>query len=265
MKRNLSLICVSVISLFLSRAAFCDTPDDPSWHTKKTEHFIIYYRSAPQQYIDEVTDYAERYYSEICEELGFTRYDSFWTWENRAKIFIYDDSSQYQEMTHQPGWSGAGVDIHSREIKTFINMRHFYTAILPHELTHIIFREFVGRDRSLPLWVDEGVATYMEKDYRGIRTKMVRTIVGTKNFISLETMNGIRSLNQFIPPDIFYAEAGSLVEFLLSVYGQDKFGAFCHELKELRSSENWKDALENAYGFKDMADMSEKWVEFLKK
>ena len=265
MKRNSSLICISVISLFLSTGAFCDISDDPSWHTKKTEHFIIYYHTAPQQYIDEVTDYAERYYNEICEEFGFTRYDSFWTWENRAKIFIYDDTKEYQEMTHQPGWSGAGVDIHSREIKTFINMRHFYTAILPHELTHIIFREFVGRDIQLPLWIDEGVATYMEKDYRGMRTKMVKTILGTKSFIPLEDLNGIRGLSQFISPDVFYAEAASLIEFLLSVYGQEKFGAFCRELKELRSSATWKDAIEDTYGFKNMADMNEKWLEFLKK
>ena len=36
-------------------------------------------------------------------------------------------------------------------------------SLLPHELGHIIFREFIGLESNCPSWLDEGVAMYQEK------------------------------------------------------------------------------------------------------
>ena len=38
-----------------------------------------------------------------------------------------------------------------------------FENVLTHELTHIIFREYVGFGWNVPLWLDEGVAMFMEK------------------------------------------------------------------------------------------------------
>jgi len=253
----------AVSALLLLEAAFAGGLEDPSWNIKKSEHFIIYYHEAPAEYIEDVINAAEKYYNSITAELGFTRFDSFWTWDKRAKIYLYKDAKEYRDMSKQPGWSGAGVNIYSREIKTFVNMRHFFDTILPHELGHIIFREFVGFDKSLPLWMDEGVVSYLEKDYRGSRSAMVRSIVDSKYFMPLEELDRIRSLNKFISPDIFYAESASVIEFLMTVYGQEKFINFCRHLRGLRSHDTWDKAAEEVYGFRDISEMNQKWMEFL--
>ncbi|MFH0762324.1 MAG: hypothetical protein V1925_00335, partial [Candidatus Omnitrophota bacterium] len=60
------------------------------WLTNKSQHFIIYYQEAPHGYIDELSNSAERYYNGIVDELGYRRFN-FWSWDNRAKIYMYKD------------------------------------------------------------------------------------------------------------------------------------------------------------------------------
>ena len=74
------------------------------WNERKSSHFVIYFKDAPDDFIDNVIDTAEEYYREITSDLGFTRYGS-WTWEERAKIYIYKDAEDYVQTTKQPGWS----------------------------------------------------------------------------------------------------------------------------------------------------------------
>lgn len=235
------------------------------WNAEKSEHFIIYYRDAPREYLDELVKNAERYYNSITAELGFTRFDGFWTWDKRARIYLYKDIKEYQDLTKPPIWAGAGVNIHSREISTYVNMSHFFESILPHELGHIIFREFVGFDRRLPIWMDEGVVSYLEKERLGAMLKTARTLVRMKSFMTLEELTAVRSPETIVLPYIFYSEAASVIGFLMDEYGKDKFVSFCQRLKGLRQGEEWFDAMKDVYGFKDLAAMNEKWVEFLRK
>jgi len=254
-----------LISAFLFAGLVSAGGDNLLWQTEKSEHFIIYYRDAPREYLDELIRSAERYYNSITAELGFTRFDEFWTWDKRARIYLYKDIKEYQDVTKQPKWAGAGVNIFKREISTYVNMNHFFDAILPHELGHIIFREFVGFDRRLPIWMDEGVVSYLEKQEIGIRMKTAKALIRMKSFMTLEELTAIRSPEMIVVPNIFYSEAASVIEFLMDEYGKDKFVSFCQRLKGLRQGEDWFDAIRDVYGFKDLAVMNEKWIEFLRK
>ncbi|MCX5685992.1 MAG: peptidase MA family metallohydrolase, partial [Candidatus Omnitrophica bacterium] len=134
-----------------------------------------------------------------------------------------------------------------------------------YELGHIIFREFVGFDRRLPIWMDEGVVSYLEKEQIGARLKAARTLARMKSFMTLEELTAVRSPETIVLPYIFYSEAASVIEFLMDEYGKDKFVSFCQRLKGLRQGEEWFDAMKDVYGFKDLAAMNEKWVVFLQK
>src|SRR4030042_4577876 len=114
-----------------------------NWNISKSTHFIIYYKEAPQRFIDQLIDKAEGYYNDIADNLGFRRYN-FWLWDNRAKIYIYDDAETYQAATKQPAWSYGCANVQDKVISTFINSKVFFDTILPHETGHIIFREFIG-------------------------------------------------------------------------------------------------------------------------
>ena len=265
-------VSIILVILFLSSGPFCIASnissinvDESYWNTKKGEHFVVYYRNAPIEYVDQVISFAETYYASVTTELGFTRFDQFWTWDNRAKIYLYDDNKEYQRLAKQPEWSGACANIYTREIKTYINMRHFFNSILPHEMGHLIFREMVGYDKKLPLWLDEGVVSFLEKDYKKERMNISKALVRNGKYMTINDLTNVRTMEGFLIPDIFYAEASSIIEFLVQEYGKDKFVSFCSKLRELREYQDWQIALKDVYGFKDLADMNEKWVAFLQK
>jgi hypothetical protein len=233
------------------------------WQTKKSDHFIIYYQEAPADYIDEVISKAENYYRQITEELGFTRYEGFWTWDKRAKIYLYKDKEEYQLATRQPRWSGGKVQVIARQIDTYVNREYFLDNTLPHELGHIIFREFVGYGRKLPLWLDEGVVSFLEKRYKEERLLLARAVVDKALFMNLVTLGKVNRANMTMP-ELFYAEAASIIEFLFKAYGKEKFLEFCRALQELRDDQNWETALFNIYRFSALAELDERWQAWLR-
>jgi hypothetical protein len=233
------------------------------WHVRKSKHFIIYYKEASSSYINELIRRAENYYNTITRELGFSRYHGFWTWDDRAKIYLFKDRSEYQKETGQPEWSAAHVNVIKKEIYAYPQMENFFEVVLPHEMAHIIFREFVGYKKQLPLWLDEGIASMFEPDKRLPRLKAARALIRTKFFMDLEDLN-IAGKGSIIMPDVFYALSASIIEFLLDSYSEDHFIRFCRSLRDLRQDQHWSRALFSVYGFNSMDEMNDAWQAFLR-
>ena len=94
------------------------------WNVSKSTHFVVYYNNASSDFVNLVMDKSEEYYNQIADDLGFTRFN-FWLWDDRAKIYIYDSSKEYQIATGQPAWS-YGVAMPSRKIiYTFCDAKDF--------------------------------------------------------------------------------------------------------------------------------------------
>ena len=242
--------------LFIATACFGEA-EEGFKHTAKSEHFIIYYDAAPVGYIDNLIVDAEKYYFSILDKLGFTRYDRFWAWENRCKIFIYSAKEGYNKKTGQPLWSEASVNVKQRVISAFLGRDNFKEILLPHEMAHLIFREYVGFKPSLPLWLDEGIACLQEPGNQ-VRIDSVKGFLKTDLFIPLQKLNDMR-VEDIKLPMVFYAEATSVVDFMLKKYGKEKFVDFC---RRIRDNTYWFDALKSVYGFKDLAQMNEEWINF---
>ncbi|MDD5654352.1 MAG: peptidase MA family metallohydrolase [Candidatus Omnitrophica bacterium] len=238
--------------------------DQASWNEKKSTHFIVYSQEASAEYIDEVIRQAEIYYHSITEELGFTRFSSFWTWENRTKIYICDNLAEYRKRTNQPAWAASEVNVIKKEMLTFVDRDEFFDMILPHELGHIIFREFVGCRRKLPLWLDEGIASFLEKKNRNDRLMLAKLSVKMPSFISFDQLQQTQRVNMLMP-QVFYAESASIINFLLDEYGREKFFDFCHALQKSRPDQEWTEAFFGVYKFKDFTDMESKWIAYLLK
>ena len=153
----MKLLKILFIFLFLPLVAFAD---NPPWQVFKSTHFLISYKSATESQLDELSSKAERYYDEITDDLGFNRFD-FWIWNNRARIYLFDNQAEYMKATGDPVWSGGQAQVASKLIQTFITARGFLDKVLPHEMAHIIFREMVGfNNPAVPIWLEEGVASF---------------------------------------------------------------------------------------------------------
>jgi hypothetical protein len=257
MKRILSITILITFSFVLHAVA-------KDWKENRSRHFVIYYKSAPQEFIKSVEESAEDYYYSIVDDLGFSR-DQLWTWDDRAKIYIYDNEEDYVTSSRQAAWSSGSTQIGSRVIQTYPSAHGFFDSLLPHELGHIVFREYIGSSSDIPLWMDEGIAMYQEKAKRWGADEEVKKAMAEECFIPLQDLTQMRltTASDRETVNLFYAESASVVHYLISEHGTFKFSLFCQNLKKgLR----FEEALGNAYyRFKTIEDLNKAWVGYLKK
>jgi len=260
MKRVFLFLVLIIIILFAS-SAFCDSR---KWQMRKSSHFIVYYVDAPSDFIEKVIDEAEDYYTQITYDLGFSRKD-YWLWEDRAKIYIYEDAENYHESSKRPHWSAGMAACREKIINTYPLAAGFFDTLLPHELGHIIFREFVGFNADVPIWLDEGVACFQEKARRWGSARIVRSAIEENIFIPLNELSKVNlsSIQDRDLVDLIYAESASIVYFLIVEQGKYNFVKFC---RALRDGKNLEKALNSTYiKYKNLKELNDAWVRYLRR
>jgi hypothetical protein len=253
-------IILSLVFVAIAGSLYCAE----DFEEKKSDHFIVYYKDTdiPMEFINNVIDYAERYYDELTQKLGFTRFD-YWTWEKRARIYVFPDKEAYIKSTQQPGWSGGVASYGQKTIWTYPRESGYFDSLLPHEIGHIIFREAIGAG-DVPLWLEEGAAQYLEQAKRLGSEKIVLNALKDNTFVPLDKLSEIDgvALRQQTDVTLFYAEAVNVVSFLIEKFGSAGFSDFCRKLKERKPMD---DALAYAYyDIRSVKDLSELWENYLK-
>ncbi|RKY31482.1 MAG: hypothetical protein DRP74_04810 [Candidatus Omnitrophota bacterium] len=229
------------------------------WQEHSTAHFIIYYqKDIAEEYIEQVAEKAEEYYYAIADNLSFKRHDA-WTWDNRAKIYIFKDKEQLEQETGKRRWHGGTVAIRKKIIKTYPWAEGFFDRLLPHELGHIMFHELVGFRNNIPLWLDEGVAMMQEKKDMETYSLLFRDLLKTSHPIPIEKLHVITP-RTLIVPEIFYCQSASIVDFLLTQFEKKDFFRFS---KYLKSGKSAKEALAEVYDFDDLGQLQEAWLRYL--
>jgi hypothetical protein len=235
----------------------------PSWQELRGDHFIVYYVK-DDSFAREAMRQAERCYQQVASDLGYARYANFWQWDNRVKILIHPDKTSYLRATRQPQWSTGNANYVTKEVSSYVGSDRFIEETLPHEITHLVFRDFVGFHGDVPLWLDEGVAQWQELSKRQLVKIFIRQMYDEQKLITL------RRLTVMTPAHIrgdesarrFYIQAASLIDFLLARYGKESFIHFC---RQLRDGKPFEEALRFAYPTQlDSIDtLQEKWLAFV--
>ncbi|HTL48646.1 MAG TPA: peptidase MA family metallohydrolase [Verrucomicrobiae bacterium] len=244
-------------ALFACPAAWAQAP----WQEIKSDHFIVYSATGERTFMDQVAAKSELYYDAIANWLGYARRDGFWTWDGRCKIYVYGSREHYLGETGQAAWSNGAAVLERRMILSFQEAPGFLDSVLPHELAHLIFRDFVGGKGRIPLWLDEGVAMAQEKDKRKEFDVWIAKMIAEKKWIPMETFMKVGNLQE-TPGDeavMFYAQAQSVVRFLLEGYGSERFAGFC---RSLRDGDTPQDALAKNYpqDFPTLQAFEGKWA-----
>jgi hypothetical protein len=234
--------------LFLSAvlaASGAATVAEPQWELLKSPHFIIRYQGR-RDFAQDVERRAEASYDRIARNLDITRYGDFWVWDRRARIDVYATREAYLAASGAPPWS-AGVALYTgRAILTFAGSQAFLDSVLPHELTHLIFREFIGFKVAIPLWLDEGVAQWEDEVNRRKVTAIAQSLRAQGRLQPVAALTGADPRRGASGREAveFYAQAASLVGFMQESYGKPHFREFCGHLRDGRSLE---DALRFTY------------------
>ena len=248
--------------LVLCVTAKADANAKKEWVEQKGGNFIIYHRDVPQHFVDSVMEAAEEEFKNVTVNLGIARYQS-WAWDKRAAIYIYRDEQDYVQNGGQAGWSHGAALVATKTIKTYPMANGFFDSILPHELGHIIFHEFVGLDADVPLWLDEGVAMFQEKARRLGSDQVVKKAMENGQFIPLTQLTDMRLYKNTDENTVqlFYAESASAVNFMITELGPQHFYKLCRELKE---HTRLSDSLPKAYmRVKGVEDLNKQWVRYL--
>jgi len=248
--------------LLLAKTSFAD--DNPNtWQQMKGQDFIIYYRAnVPDDFVQTTMDTAEDEFKRVTDNLGITNNQS-WTWRNQVKVYIYSDRDDYVKNGGQAIWSHGVAFAQAKTIKLYPDTQGFFDSLLPHELGHIIFRDYIGFTTAIPLWFEEGVAIYQEKAKRLGSNKIVQEAIENGQFIPLSQLSGMRlykdTNNQVV--DLFYTESASAVYYLITELGEQEFYLFCNELK---NGTPFQEALHKVYlRFKTMDDLDQAWEQYL--
>lgn len=230
------------------------------WKELKGDHFIVLHRTQ-DDFAKEVLRRSEEYYRRIADDLGYPRYSNFWQWENRVRIFIHADKDAFRKASGEPEWSEGMADYTRKQILTYAWSQGFTDELLPHEIAHLIFRDFVGFKGEVPLWLDEGVAQCSEPKKRALARHYGRQLVLQQKMFPFHdlTRRDIRQDPDAQSVQFFYMQSLSVVEFMLRRYGSAAFTEFC---RQLRDGKTIPQALRSAYGsrLQDLDELQSKWV-----
>ena len=281
-----SVLCTLVSGFLMFNLA--PNAQAQQWKEMGSEHFICYF-NGDEAFIKDVLSKSEVYYGQIALDLGYPRYSEFWTYEKRVKIYIYPDHASFIKATGQPKWSHGMADYSNKEIVGYLWSEEFIDSILPHEMAHLVFRDFVGFAGEIPLWLDEGVAQHAETARQDRFKSFIKQLYDEDKLLSIDDLMhlDVRKLKEidriyvrvtrnkegkatalFLSTDSlisnYYAVSVSVVGFLIDKYGSGRFSNFCRELRDGKIVE---DALKVAYApnLNDLNELEAKWREYLAK
>ncbi|MCM8786732.1 MAG: peptidase MA family metallohydrolase [Candidatus Omnitrophica bacterium] len=265
MHLNLKKITFLLVFIFLWRNNYLFSYED-NFVQLRSEHFIVYYRQdVSQQHVSSIVDMLENFYRLITGEFNLVR-DKLWLWENRTKVYIAKDKKDYLENFKCPFWSGACVDYKDRIIYTYPDQKNS-SLIFAHELTHIIFREYI-KDSPLPCWFEEGMATYIEHKStlanQHFDLSSLKKMIQNKKHIKFDELMNISCQELYNLSEskinIFYLQSFSIINFLIKNYGKDNFTQL---LFYLRSGLNFGEAFSKSFlSFRTLEELENKWKKY---
>jgi hypothetical protein len=225
---------------------------DAGFNESQGLHFLV--RAYGSGKAQQIVDIAEADYQRIMMDTGLS---SFKPLGGLYRVIIYATSDEYLKKTGQPNWS-SGLSI-GNAIYTYEGSH--VERVLCHEMTHLIFYEFMGRALLDHRWVNEGLAVYEEgKAGRpaGASTPAAPHPAGWQP-LSMETMiRMIPASEREYTVNAWYAQAESLVRFMIERGGRIGFGQF---LTALRQDVPFDKALPLAFPgvWRDLADFEVSW------
>jgi len=175
-----------------------------------------------------VSDRAEAFYTEIAGDLGYTRYQKFWLWDNRVKILIYPTAQAFAEACHAPAWAAGRASSERHEIASYRQSgESFLSSLLPHEMSHLILGDFIGRDH-IPLWLNEGFAQWEQNRNPSKTTPRPARAFALKDLMDMD----VREDRDVTRVALFYAQSANIVGFLINTRGGERFGTLCRSLRD---------------------------------
>ena len=227
---------------------------DPGYKPEETAHFVVQaYTSADAAHYAAL---CEENYARIMQDLGLYSFAP----ARPYNVVVYRDSAEFHSKTGQPDWSGGAA--YGNALLLFESGA--LASTLAHEMTHLVFNEFMGLSQAAQLrWLNEGVAVYEEtradQTVAAAYAARVREGVAPDPIPFSQMVNLAPQSESSKNVDRWYAQAGSVVGFLVRQGGSFSFSLF---LGRLRDGETVDRALADTYNglWKKLPDLEKAWT-----
>lgn len=226
---------------------------DPGYKTQETAHFLVsaYGSDSASRY----ASLCEANYTRIMQDLGLYSFAP----ARPYNVVIYKDSAEYHSKTGQPDWSGGAA--YGNALLLYEGQGLEATAA--HEMTHLVFNEFMGLSVNEQLrWINEGAAVYEEtrsnQNSAAWYAARVTQAVAPNPIPFSQMINLAPQTESRRNVDRWYAQAGSVVGFMIRKGGSFSFYQF---LDRLRGGASADEAVSAVYGnaWKSLSDVEKAW------
>jgi len=226
-----------------------------SWRSLTEGKVTIYWYKGNDSFAREIMLSAQQALARLADDTGAEL-------EKPVKLYIYANAQDLQgAMIYPQEWTGGVAFTRYGIIAIGIapDNLHWGKRAVAHELTHLVIHQMTLNPYSdLPNWLDEGLAMHNEGALGPQFTTYLNKAIAEKSLIS------VRSLSSPFSTDpekayLSYAQSYSLVDFLISNYGQTQM---LELLLTFRQGSSYDGALEKVYGF-DMDGLDTLWQDYV--
>jgi len=251
-----------ILNLFFAVNLFSSSFESifPYSNSGSTFHFSIF--SFDRNLTYKIENVIEKYYREIISDIGWGEY----IFKGRKiKIYVFKNKKQYLKYVKAPSWSGGEADIKNNCIYLYPH-KDFLKSTLPHELTHLVFRNVFKK--NIFIWLDEGMAVYEESKFSNlnINSKNYKRWILRNKKIPLRYLfeNTPKHYSTSAYSTYWYICMASVIHYLIKIKGRWKFSRF---LKNLEKYKNIDKAIAHTYpqyDFENVEELESRWRKFLK-
>ena len=211
----------------------------------------LFWYEGGDSFARELMDTCEEGLARLAQDIG--------TYQERPiKIYIYASTSDLQgAMIFPHEWSGGVAFTAFSTIAIGIPPASldWGRRALVHELTHLVVHQATFSPYGkLPLWIDEGLATYNEGELDPVFRSYLEGAILEDELISVRSLCSPFSA-ETEKAYLSYAQSYSLVEYLLDNYGQDRM---LDLLTLLKQGSTYDEALTEVYDF-DIDGLDARW------
>jgi len=226
-----------------------------SWQSLTEGKVTMCWYEGDQSFAQELMATAQQALARLAEDTGAEL-------EKPAKLYIYANSQDLQgAMIYPQEWTG-GVAFTRHGIMAIgiapANLDWGKRATA-HELTHLVIHQMTLNPYiGLPVWLDEGLAMHTEGPLETVFSDYLDRAIAENGLISVQSLSS--PFSAYAEESVLaYAQSYSLVDFLLTNYGQ---GKMLELLNTFRQGSSYDGALEKVYGF-DMDGLDALWRNYI--
>jgi len=222
-----------------------------SWRSLTEGKVTIYWYEGDEFFARELMSVAQQVLVRLAEDTGAVL-------EQPVNIYIYASAQDLLgAMIFPQEWTGGVAYTRFSTIAIGISpdSLDWGRRAMTHELTHLVIHQMVFNPyNDLPTWLDEGIAMYAEGALEPVLVALLDKAEAEDSLISVRSLSS--PFSAYAEESVLaYAQSYSLVEFLITNYGQSKM---LELLSTFRQGSGYDEALLKVYGF-DMDGLDSLW------